>query len=108
MCIRDSVSETLDRMRTRVFDHNDLIDELLGSTCNSYLRMVTGAEDPDHLPAFDELVDMAVNEPMYAALLVGSANPEEALFDTLKTGKLPIPRFEDALDECFENQRTNV
>jgi site-specific DNA-methyltransferase (adenine-specific) len=109
--IRDAhehVSETLDRMRTRVFDHNDLIDELLGSTCNSYLRMVSGAEDPDHLPAFDELVDMAENEPMYAPLLAKGGNPEEALFETLKTGKLPIPRFEDALDECFEAPRTTI
>jgi len=106
--IRDAhehVCETLDRLRTNVFNHNDLIDELLGSTCNSYLRMVSDAEDPDHLPAFDELVDMAANHVMYSPLLANGANPEEALFETLKTGKLAIPRFEDALDECFEVQR---
>jgi len=67
--------------------------------------MVSDAEDPDHLPAFDELVDMAANHVMYSPLLANGANPEEALFETLKTGKLAIPRFEDALDECFEVQR---
>ncbi len=103
--IRDAhehVSTTLDRMLTDVFGHNDLIDELLGAHCNSYLRMVAAAEDPDRLPAFDELVDMAVNHPMYAPLLNAGPPPEEALFETLKAGKLPIPRFDDALDECFE------
>lgn len=101
----DHVCETLDRLRTRVFDHNDLIDELLGSTSKSYLRMVAEAEDPDHLPAFDELVDMAENHGMYAPLLNEGATPEDALFETLKTGKLPIPRFEDALDECCAIQQ---
>ena len=103
--IRDAhehVAETLDRLCQRVFDHNDLIDELLGAGSGSYLRKIAAAEDPDSVPAFDELVDTATNHEMYAPLLAAAhaGEPEAALFDVLKEGKLRIPRFEDAIDQC--------
>lgn len=95
----EEVSSILDQRREKVCNWNDAIDELLGASSNSYLRLVTSAEDPDVIKGFDELVEQASVHEMYALLLASNDNPENALFESLKEGKRPMPLFEEALDE---------
>ena len=95
----EEVSTMLDDQREAICKWNDAIDELLGASSASYLRLVASAEDPDLIKGFDELVDQATCHELYSPLLAGSDNPETALFESLKEGKRPLPRFEEALEE---------
>ena len=94
----EEVSLILDQQREAICNWNDAIDELLGASSASYLRLVASAEDPDLIKGFDELIDQATSHEMYAALLAGDNNPESALFESLKEGKRKLPLFEAALD----------
>ena len=89
----------MDEQREGICNWNDAIDELLGASSASYLRLIATAEDPDLIKGFDELVDQATRHELYALLLVGNDNPESALFESLKEGKRALPRFEEALEE---------
>ena len=93
------ITEHLDMMRDKVCQWNDAIDELLGPSSASYLRLVAEADDPDDLKNFDELLDQSINHELYAPLLATGDGPEVALFDALKEGKRRLPTFEDALDK---------
>lgn len=95
----EDVSLILDEQRQAICNWNDAIDELLGASSASYLRLVASAEDPNLIKGFDELVDQATSHEMYALLLASNDNPETALFESLKEGKRPLTRFEEALDE---------
>ena len=95
----EEVSSMLDAQREAICKWNDAIDELLGASSASYLRLIAGAEDPDLIKGFDELVDQATRHELYTHLLACNDNPETALFESLKEGKRILPRFEEALDE---------
>ncbi len=95
----EDVSSKLDEQREKICNWNDAIDELLGASSASYLRLVAAAEDPDLIKGFDELVEQATGHEIYAPLLACNDHPETALFESLKEGKRALPRFEQALDE---------
>ena len=92
-------ADELDRQRADVFEHNDAIDMLLGARSRYKLKEIKWAEDPDGVLGFDELVERALGDAMFASLLGGNAmTDEEGLFQSLKEGRRPLPTFDDALD----------
>jgi len=98
----DLLQEVYDIKREHVQEYNGALDELIGNFAGDLtgrkrlIGQLQQAQDPAHIAAFDEMVEMAENS--YPILIQGVGDseaglndPEYALFEAIKSGRKPVP-----------------
>tara|TARA_R100000742_G_C4278908_1_gene102390 strand:+ start:1054 stop:4104 length:3051 start_codon:yes stop_codon:yes gene_type:complete len=107
------VANDTSKFRGKGNKEKGIVGSLGKKTYKSFFNAVKRAGDSDQIPRFDEMVDMVRQDPSsYAGVLQraggdglsGGDDVENAVFDALKKGFVPVPKKTDPeiLDEAYD------